>query len=659
MDSQKMKKIILSVLVVGSLLFSISFAAFADSWGPFIQKFKNLNTFKEEIIVQNGVITTAHPIAGPSGLQVLVRGGNAVDAIIATFFALSVVHPSMVSPFGAGFINLYTKDGQSITLDNYAWAPRAATPNMYKLVYPDDEKKQAEAGSVTVGKENSIGAKSIGVPGNMKAWLWALKNFGSRKLSLKEIMQPAIEYAKNGFVVTAATSGRISESKASFSGFPGWVAEFLPGGKVPQPNTILKRPAYAITLEAIADAAPPGASFDEQLEAAGTRFYKGDIAKNITDYLKANGGILTMQDLADYYGSGLDDMSATQGLRVRNPIRANYRGYEIIAMPLGSSGGTVIAEMLNILEGFDLKGLGFGHPKTLHLMAEAMKIGWADRDAYLGDPEYANRLDDPCPYSPAPIGGLISKEYAAERREEIHPSKSGTYGPGEFNYDELQSTPSLSGVGVQESQETTSLSVIDDEGNILAATQTQNGGYGSCVVLPGMVPGSGVELNNTMALFDPDPRCGYQRANGIASKKKMLSSMSPTIVLKDGKPFMAVGAAGGTYIFNAVMQTIMNVIDHGMNVQQAVEAPRIWTMMFGNLEVENGFPDEVVEKLESMGHTIKRVRAISTANAVLVDEKTGLLHGGMEWRRDGAAAGWSGGDALSSYFPYPQSWDSP
>jgi gamma-glutamyltranspeptidase/glutathione hydrolase len=533
---------------------------------------------------------------------------------------------------------------------------------MYKLVYPDDEKKQAEAGLVTVGNENSTGFKAIGVPGNLKAWLWALKNFGSRKLNLREIMQPAMDFAKNGFRVTPgiASGLKSASAKTRCGAFPGWVEQYIDkDGKLPGPDTILKRPAYLVTLEALANAAPPEATFDEQLEAAGTRFYKGDIAKNITDYLKANGGILTMQDLADYYGSGLDDMSATQGLRLRNPIRGDYRGYEIIAMPLGSSGGTVIAEMLNILEGFDLKGLGFGHPKTLHLMAEAMKIAWADRDAYLGDPDYANRLDDPCPYSPAPIGGLISKEYAAERREEIHPSKSGTYGPGEFNYDELQSTPSLSGVGVQESQETTSLSVIDDEGNILAATQTQNGGYGSCVVLPGMVPGSGVELNNTMSLFDPDPRCGYERANGIASKKRMLSSMSPTIVLKDGKPFMAAGASGGTRIFDAVMQPIMNVIDHGMNVQQAVEAPRIWTMMYGNLSVENGFPDEVAEKLKSMGHSIKRVWSIGNTNAVLVDQETGLLHGGMEWRTDGTAAGWSGGDSLSSYFPYPPSWDSP
>jgi len=661
MDSQKMKKIILSVLVVGSLLFSISFAAFAEPWRSSIKKFKDLNTFKQEVIAENGVITTNHQLASPAGLQVLIRGGNAVDALIATFFALSVVQPQMMSPWGAGFINLYTKDGQSITLDNYAWAPRAATPNMYKLVYPDDEKKQAEAGHVTVGNENRYGFKASGVPGAMKAWLWVLKNFGSRKLSLKEIMQPAIEYAKNGFLVTPFVSAAISTKVKEFSRFPGWVAEFLPGGKVPQPDTILKRPAYAVTLEAIADAAPPGASFDEQLEAAGTRFYKGDIAKNITDHFKANGGIITMQDLADYYGSGLDDMSATQGLRLRNPVRGYYRGYEIITMGPTSSGGTHIVEMLNILEGFDLKGLGFGHPKTLHLMAEAMKIAWADRDEYMGDPDYAGK-DPSCSYPIPPVQQLISKDYAAERREEIHPSKSGTYEPGDFS-EMFSGSRSLyafnkpSPYTSNESSNTTHATAIDIEGNLISMTQTLNGWSGG--VLPGMVPGSGMCLDNTMYLFDPDPRCGYERANGIAPKKRMLSSMSPTIVLKDGKPFIVIGVDGGSKIFGTVMQGIINIIDHRMNIQQAVEAPRIWTMMYGNLEVEEGFPVEVTAALEKMGHSITRARTTAGCmNGGLIDPQTELIHAGACWRQDGTTTGWSGGNALSSYFPYPPSWDS-
>jgi gamma-glutamyltranspeptidase/glutathione hydrolase len=298
-------------------------------------------------------------------------------------------------------------------------------------------------------------------------------------------------------------------------------------------------------------------------------------------------------------------------------------------------------------------------------MAEAMKIAWADRDAYMGDPDYANRLDDPCPYSPAPIGGLISKEYAAERREEIHPSKSGTYGPGDFSEmtsgsGSLYAFNKPSPYTSYESSNTTHATAIDIEGNLISMTQTLIGMFGAGIVLPGMVPGSGMCLNDAMSLFDPDPRCGYQRANGIAPKKRMLSSMSPTIVLKDGKPFMVIGVDGGTQIFGTIMQGIINVIDHGMNVQQAVEAPRIWTMMYGNLSVENGFPDEVAEKLKSMGHSISRVRTIAGCmNGALIDPQTELIHGGACWRQDGTTTGWSGGNALSSYFPYPQSWDSP
>jgi gamma-glutamyltranspeptidase/glutathione hydrolase len=397
-------------------------------------------------------------------------------------------------------------------------------------------------------------------------------------------------------------------------------------------------------LEALADAAPLGATFDEQLEEAGKRFYLGDIAQNIVNYLQANGGIITMADMAKYYGSGLDDMSEDQGLRLRTPVIGSYRGYSIVAMAPTSSGGTGIVQQLNVLEGYNLPALGFGNPKTAHLMAEAMKIYWADRDRYMGDPDYANNPLDPCGYDPPPVEQMISKDYADERRSEIHPRKAGTYEPGEFNY---------------ESENTTHATAIDIEGNIISMTQTQNSSYGPCIALPGLVPGSGMMLNNTMRLFDPDPRCGYERANGIAPNKRMLSSMSPTIVLKDDKPFMAIGTPGGTRIFSTVMQGIINVIDHGMNIQQAVEAPRIWTMMYGDLNVEYGYPDEVVAELESMGHSIRKVKFVAGCmNGVLVDANK-LIHGGACWRRDGTVGGWSGGDALSSDFDYPPSWDIP
>jgi gamma-glutamyltranspeptidase/glutathione hydrolase len=611
-----------------------------------------LPTFKQSVVASRGVVATNHPLGSAAGQMILAKGGNAVDAIVAAYFALSVVEPAMSSPFGSGFINLYTADGESFTLDNYTVAPGEATPDMYRLEHPDDEKAQAEAGHVTIDEENRTGFKAIGVPGNIKAWLWAVKHHGSGKLGLRQLMGPAIDYARNGVRLSPAVALTIARSEERCSAFPGWVEQFLSEGEPLEAGVLLRRPAYASTLEAMAHAAPEEASLEEQLEAAGQRFYRGDIAKNVVRYVRENGGILSLEDLAWYYGDGLDDLSDGQGLRLRTPIRGTYRDYEIIAMPPTSSGGTHIVEILNILEGFDLKASGFGTAKTLHLMTEAMKIAWADRDAYMGDPDYAHR-DPSYSYPPPPVEALIDKDYAASRRAEIDPAKAGSFEPGQF-----EALPAVAlGQPLVESVNTTHATAMDDRGNVISMTQTLNHGFGSCVALPGDLPGSGLLLNNTMALFDPDPRLGYERANAVASRKRQLSSMSPTIVLKDGKPYFALGTPGGTRIYATVLQGIVNVIDHGMTIQQAVEAPRIWTMMYGALNVEEGFPVEVTDELERMGHTIERVRTVAGGmNGVLRDPETELLYGGACWRRDGSVAGWSGGDALPPSSSFPPEW---
>lgn len=630
-------------------------APLAADWQTAIAKFKNLSTFKSEVIAERGVVSSNHPLGASAGQLMMAKGGNAVDAIVATFFALSVVKPEMVSPFSSGFITLYTKDGRAVTVDNYTVAPAAATPDMYKLAHPGDEKLQAEAAHKTVGDENTTGFKSIGVPGGLKAWLWLLKNYGSGTLPLREIMQPAIEYAGNGFRITANVSGAIERGTDRFRQFEGWSSQMMPDGRLPPPGSLFKRPAFAQTLTALAEAAPPSAPFAEQLEAAARRFYKGDIAKNIVAYVQANGGLLSIDDMAWYYGNGIDDLATTQGLRVREPVRGTYRGYEVIAVPPTSGGGTQIVETLNILEGFDLKSLGFGSPQTLHLMTEAMKIAWADRDAYMGDPDYAGK-DPSYKYDVPPVSRLISKEYAASRRKEIDPRKPGTYTAGQFG-----PTPVMPfGQGNYESLNTTHATAMDSGGTVVSMTQTLNGLFGSGVVLPGRVPGSGMLLNNTMALMDPDPRPGYERANAIAPRKRMLSTMSPTIVLKDGKPFMALGTPGGTFISAAVLQGILNVIDHGMTIQQAVEAPRIWSMMYGSVRLEEGIPAEVADALKAMGHSITRARTVAGGmNGVLLNPATHLIHGGACWREDGTAAGWSGGDALPATASYPPAWDKP
>ena len=611
----------------------------------------NLPTFKQEVVASRGVISTNHPLASAAGQLMLAKGGNAIDAIISAYFALSVVEPAMSSPFGSGFINLYTAEGEAITLDNYTVAPGEATPDMYELLHPYDETAQAEAGHVVVGAENRTGFKAIAIPGNLKAWLWVLKNHGSQRLDLRQILGPGIDYARNGFRVSPAMARMIASGRQRFEQFPGWAEQFLANGEPAQAGSLLKREAYARTLEALATAASPGAGFHVQLEAAAERFYKGDMARNIVRYVRHNGGLLSGQDMSWYLGEGLDDLSDSQGLRLRTPIRGDYRGYEVIAMPPTSSGGTHIIQILNLLEGFDLKSSGFGTPKTLHLMAEAMKIAWADRDAYMGDPDYAGR-DPSYAYAAPPVAALVSKAYATQRRREINPERAGRFGPGKLG------NPGPSRMRKDnESPNTTHATAIDDAGNVISMTQTLNGLFGSGVALPGRTAGSGLLLNNTMALFDPDPRPGYERANAVAPRKRMLSSMSPTIVLKDGKPYFALGTPGGTRIYATVLQGIINMIDHGMSIQQAVEAPRIWTMMYGDLNTEEGFPAEVTSALETIGHSIRRVRTVAGGmNGVLRDPATGLLHGGACWRRDGSSAGWSGGDALEPDLLFPPAW---
>lgn len=613
-----------------------------------------LKTLKQEVVASKGVVATNHPLASAAGLQMLARGGNAFDALIAAYFALSVVEPGMVSPFGAGFVNLYTAEGEAVTLDNYSVAPAEATPDIFRLVHPDDEQAQAETRHVTIDQENQVGFKSIGVPGNLKAWLWVLRYYGSRNVDLHEIMAPAIDYATNGVWLSPRRAEVIRGAQATLAQFPGWSEQFLVDGAPAEAGSKFRRPGYGLTLAALAQAAPDGATFEEQLESAGQRFYTGDVAQNVVSYVREHGGILSMDDMAWYWGGGLEDLSDNQGLRRREPIRGSYRGYEVVAMPPTSSGGTHVVEILNILEGYDLGSMGFGSPEAVHVMAEAMKIAWADRDAYMGDPDYAGK-DPSFQYAPPPIASLIDKGYADLRRAEIDLGAAGWYDAGTF--DDMSSAASFGPAG-HESANTTHATAMDADGNAISMTQTLNQFFGSGVAVPGMEPGSGMLLANTMSLFDPDPRPGYERANAVAPRKRQLSSMSPIIVLNNGEPYFAIGTPGGTRIYSTVLQGIVNIIDHGMGIQQAVEAPRVWTMMYGDLEIENGLPDAVVTALEDIGHSVARVRTIAGGmNGVLRDPDTGLLHSGAGWRGDGSAAGWSGGDALDASLQYPPVWD--
>jgi gamma-glutamyltranspeptidase / glutathione hydrolase len=541
-------------------------------------------TSKHEVVASEAVVASNHPLASAAGIEILARGGNAVDAAIATAFALTVVEPMMVSIFGGGMINLRDgATGEIITIDNYPCAPRAAQPDMYRPLDTFDPSADPLA---TVGRANELGYLSVGVPGAIPAWAALVAERG--RLALPEVMAPAIRFAAEGFVVSPYLASCIALNAADLARFPASAEIFLPDGAPPQPGQRIARRDYAATLERIA-CDGPGALTEGPIGAA----VAADMARN--------GGLITREDLTHYH------------FHRRDPVRGTYRGYEIVSVGPTSSGGTHIVQVLNILEGFDLTQSGFGTAQTIHWLAEALKIAFADRSSYMGDPAFVD----------VPVEWLTNKQYAAERRREIKPELAGTYFAGQAK------------VRTRESDNTTHLTVMDRDGNVVAMTQTLQMLFGSKVT----VPGTGMLLNNHMSLFDPHPG----RPNSIEPGKRMLSSMSPTIVLRDGKPFFALGTPGGSRIFAAVLQAIVNVVDHGMTLQEAVEAPRVWTDG-GALEVEEGIPDAVRNQLTSLGHEIKTVaRVAGGMNGVLSDAGTGLLRGAACWRADGTPIGLSGG----------------
>jgi gamma-glutamyltranspeptidase/glutathione hydrolase len=545
---------------------------------------------KQEVVAGKGVIASNHPLASATGVEMYAHGGNAFDAAIATLFALTVVEPMMVSVFGAGFFVIRDgKTGKVETIDNYGVAPFAAREDMYEMV------KHREPGQnifETVGRKNMVGPMAVATPGTLKAWEYVSKNYG--ELGFGTLVAPAIKLAREGYLSSHFMTYITGLVKEDIALFPATAKTFLPDGKVITPGTKVLMPTYAETLEKIA-------------EGGSDVMYNGEIGRDVVDYLQEKHGLITMEDLNEFE------------LTMRAPLKGIYRGdYEIYAMAPGSSGGAHIIQMLNILESFDVGALGFGSVEHLHLMAETLKIAFADRQQFMGDPSVVY----------IPLEGLISKEYAKERSKEVNENASKYSYGNPFTYQ-------------PESDYTTHISTMDAEGNIVAATQTINSAYGSCVT----VPSNGIILNNCMALFDPRPN----KANSVAGGKKMLSSMSPTIILRKRAPYLCIGTPGGLKIFPSVAQAIVNIIDFKMSIQEAVEAPRIWTMGIEGtpgekLLVESGVNEETRIDLEKKGHAILEMERIAGCmNGVLRNPETGMLHGGACWRSDGTAMGFSGG----------------
>ena len=535
------------------------------------------STEKTPATGSRGMVVTNHPLGSAAGTEMIAAGGNAFDAGIASLFALTVVEPMMVGIFGAGMSNARLANGTFDFVNNYAVAPAAATPDMYRTMSDTWPGYQE-----VVDQENDVGPLAVGVPGSLAGWCELLERHGT--LSLEDVLQPAIRYAERGFVTTPYLSGCITLTAEAMARFPETARTFMPEGTPLAAGDRCVQGEYADTLRLIAASGP-------------NVLYHGELGRAASDYLQSIGGIITTCDLASYATNWCD------------VVRGTYRGAEIIGPPPPSAGGIQVIEMLNILSAWNLKRSGSGTAETIHLLAETLKVGFEDRKEFTGDPAFVD----------VPIEMLTSMAYAGQRRALIDPNRART----------------TNAMPISESNNTTHLTTADNEGNVFAGTHTLHALFGSKVT----VPGTGMILNNTMNIFDPHPGL----ANSIAPGKRMTSSMSPIIVQRDGAPWFALGLPGATKIFPSAMQAIINMIDHDMTPQQAVEAPRVWTQG-QELELEAGFEPEVVAALAALGHETKAVRAVGGGmNMITFDG--GTLTGAACWRADGMAMGIGGGTA--------------
>jgi gamma-glutamyltranspeptidase / glutathione hydrolase len=524
-----------------------------------------------------GMVVSNHPLASAAGAEMLAAGGNAIDAAIATLFTLTVVEPMMVGIIGGGMAHIRLADGSHRFIDGQSTVPLAVRPDTYK-------SKPGSAHDVfdTVDDENLNGAKAVAVPGSLKAWCETLRRFGT--MSFGDVMQPAIKHASRGYAATPYLHECITDGAAEMLKDKPISAIYLPDGRPLDAGERVVQAEYAETLKYIS----------QHGEAA---LYSGPLGDILIDYMRAHGGFIARQDLNSYKTVE------------RAPIRAEYRGWEILGPPPPAASGVHITQMLNILEGYDLAARGFGTAETIHLLAEVLKIAFADRAAASGDPDFVG----------VPVQRLTSKEYAGERRRAIDAGRAQKWGAG---------------VAQLESAHTTHMTAADAMGNVVATTQTINNLFGAKILIPGL----GTVPNNYMNLYDPRP--GH--ALSLAPGKRVTTSMSPMMALRGGKLAFALGLPGGKRIFPSALQALINLIDHGMSLQEAVEAPRVWTE--GNaLEVEFAVPEAVRAKLTSWGHQIAAVPTVAGGMNAIQFHEDGTMTGAACWRADGTPIGLAGG----------------
>jgi gamma-glutamyltranspeptidase / glutathione hydrolase len=537
------------------------------------------------VVAQHGMVVAQERIAAQIGADVLKRGGNAVDAAVATGFAMAVTYPRAGNIGGGGFMVIHlAKRHEDIAIDYRETAPAAATRDMFLGADgKPDRKKSLDS------------ALAIGVPGTVAGLALALDKYGSGKFTLAELLKPAIALASDGIIVADDIADTLGEGRQRLARWPASLKMLLRDDGTPmQEGDRLVQKDLAATLTAIAEQGPRG-------------FYQGPVAEKLAKAISAAGGIMTTHDLESYQPT------------IRTPVRGTYRGYDILSMPLPSSGGVVLLETLNILEGFPLPEMKQGSAASLHLMIEAMKRAYADRAHYLGDPAFVT----------APVATLMTKEYAAKQRASIDPDHATPW------KDTLLDTP------VHEGRNTTHFSVVDGNGNAVSNTYTLNYPYGVGLV----ADGTGVLLNDE--LDDFTAALGASNAFGLvgfeanlpAPGKRPLSSMTPTIVLKDGKPVLVTGSPGGSRIISAVLQVVVDVLDYHMDVAAAVAVPRLhhqW--MPDEVRIEHGFPADVIAALEAKGHVVKAPLGQTSANSIAVTEN-GLLGAPDPRTRGSTAAG--------------------
>lgn len=534
----------------------------------------------QPVVGTRGMVVSQNEMASRIGAQIIREGGNAVDAAVAMAFAMAVTLPRAGNIGGDGFMTLYdAKSGRTVTVDFRGVAPLAVTPDMFV----DGEGKEIKAAS--------FGYRAPDVPGTVAGLALAHGKYG--RLPWAKLVQPAIDLAEKGVALSPDEAFVFSWGKERLSASEAGKRTFYKAdGSLYRAGEVLRQPELAWSLK--------------QIQADGAdAFYKGEIAKRIAADMARHGGLITLRDLAAY--------RAVE----RPPLEGSYRGITIRTAPPASAGGAALLEILNILENFDLKAMGLGSGRALHVMSEAMKLGYADRYRFLGDTDFVR----------VPLNGLTSKSFAAERARLIPLDKVSD------RRDLPKGDP-----WKYESPNTTHFSVADGEGNVVSTTYTLGADFGSGV----MIEGTGILLNNQMNNFSHEEAWRARRdhrpepPNAMAPGKRMLSTMVPTILFKDGKPWLVVGTPGGSTIITTVVQVIVNVVDHGLNIGEATHQPRIFQNSTDTLQLEPNFNPDTIAVLEAMGHRIEIDQTMGSAQSIMIEK--GLYLGGADPRRPGATA---------------------